>query len=105
MRNPTPVPAEGTLFDQVAAEALDAGMDQHQALRALKGRLIVNSLKRNRSNQSKAARELHVHRNTLSRDIHQLGLRAAVFGFKKDVRSDRRQLQTQKRIESLKAAS
>jgi Fis family transcriptional regulator, factor for inversion stimulation protein len=43
-----------------------------EAVREFKKRFIVTVLEENRGNQSKAARELGMHRNTLSRTMQEL---------------------------------
>ena len=62
-----------------------------EAVREFKKRFIVTVLEENRGNQCKAARELGMHRNTLSRTMQELkidvrGLRA---GTKRPPRSAR----------------
>ena len=47
-----------------------------EAVREFKKRFIVTVLEENRGNQCKAARELGMHRNTLSRTITELKLDA-----------------------------
>jgi transcriptional regulator with GAF, ATPase, and Fis domain len=43
-----------------------------EAVREFKKRFIVTVLEENRGNQCKAARQLDMHRNTLSRIMHEL---------------------------------
>jgi transposase-like protein len=51
----------------------------------------MNVLQQNKGNQCKAARELGMHRNTLSRTIHELKLDVRQFrdGARRPVRSER----------------
>jgi Fis family transcriptional regulator len=50
------------------------GIAYEQAVREFKKRYILHVLNANKGNQCKAARELEMHRNTLSRTIRQLHL-------------------------------
>ncbi|MGO9864265.1 MAG: helix-turn-helix domain-containing protein [Terriglobales bacterium] len=43
-----------------------------EAVREFKKRFIMTALEENRGNQCKAARQLGMHRNTLSRTMHEL---------------------------------
>lgn len=61
--------------DQLTALATlthEIGLSFHDAQEEFKKRLILNALTRHKGNQCAAARELQVHRNTLSRDIEAL---------------------------------
>jgi DNA-binding NtrC family response regulator len=49
-----------------------SGILYSEAVREFKKRFIVNVLRENHGNQCKAARELGMHRNTLSRTIEEL---------------------------------
>ena len=60
-------------------EALVTQMIEHDigyedAVAEFEGRFIRKVLERNNGNQSKAAKTLGIHRNTLSRKIEDLGL-------------------------------
>jgi Fis family transcriptional regulator len=50
----------------------DSGIFYSEAVREFKKRFIKHVLKRHSGNQCKAARELGMHRNTLSRTIAEL---------------------------------
>ena len=43
----------------------------HDGAALLKSRMILDSMRRNRGNACRAARELHLHRNTLSRNVEE----------------------------------
>jgi DNA-binding NtrC family response regulator len=51
-----------------------AGMTYADAVREFKRRFILEVLARHRGNQCKAAEELGMHRNTLSRTLTELGM-------------------------------
>jgi DNA-binding NtrC family response regulator len=51
-----------------------AGISYTDAVRDFKKRYILEVLARHRGNQCKAAEELGMHRNTLSRTLTELGL-------------------------------
>lgn len=68
--------------DQLAALATlthESGLSFDQAQKEFKKRLIENALTRHHGNQCAAAKELQVHRNTLSRSIEMLKLDASQF--------------------------
>ncbi len=52
----------------------DSGILYSEAVREFKKRFILTVLQRHHGNQCKAARELGMHRNTLSRTIAELEL-------------------------------
>ena len=62
-----------------------------EAVREFKKRFIVTVLEENRGNQCKAARQLGMHRNTLSRTLQELKIdvRPLRAGAKRPVRSAR----------------
>ena len=51
-----------------------SGMTYTDAVREFKKRFILEVLARHRGNQCKAAEELGMHRNTLSRTLTELGM-------------------------------
>ena len=53
------------------------GMSYVDAVREFKKRFILEVLARHRGNQCKAAEELGMHRNTLSRTLTELGMDSA----------------------------
>jgi Fis family transcriptional regulator, factor for inversion stimulation protein len=67
------------------------GILYSEAVREFKKRFIVTVLEENHGNQCKAARELGMHRNTLSRTIDELKIdvRAVRDGAKRPPRSAR----------------
>ena len=54
-----------------------SGMTYNDAVREFKKRFILEVLSRHRGNQCKAAEELGMHRNTLSRTLAELDLDTA----------------------------
>ncbi len=54
-----------------------AGVGYNDAVREFKKRYILEVMARHRGNQCKAADELGMHRNTLSRTLTELGLDSA----------------------------
>lgn len=55
------------------------GILYSEAVREFKKRFIVTVLEENHGNQCKAARELGMHRNTLSRTITELDVDVKIF--------------------------
>jgi DNA-binding NtrC family response regulator len=68
-----------------------SGITYAEGLREFKKRFILEVLARHRGNQCKAARELGMHRNTLSRTIAELELNPAQIrrGLKRPPKSER----------------
>lgn len=67
----------GTVKDQLEALILQmhkSGILYAEAVREFKKRFILTVLQENKGNQCKSARELGMHRNTLSRTIAELNL-------------------------------
>ncbi|HEV7674356.1 MAG TPA: helix-turn-helix domain-containing protein [Candidatus Angelobacter sp.] len=62
---------------QVIAQSYSCGILYSEFVREAKKRFVAHVLRENRGNQSKAARELGMHRNTLSRTIAELRLSPA----------------------------
>lgn len=63
--------------DQLAAfvkDMHDSGLLYAEATREFKRAFIMNVLQQNKGNQCRAARELGMHRNTLSRTLAELKL-------------------------------
>ena len=54
-----------------------SGINYNDAVREFKKRFILEVLARHRGNQCKAAEELGMHRNTLSRTLTELGMDSA----------------------------
>jgi DNA-binding NtrC family response regulator len=68
-----------------------SGITYAEGVREFKKRFILEVLARHRGNQCKAARELGMHRNTLSRTIAELDLNPTQIrrGLKRPPRSER----------------
>lgn len=58
----------------LVAEMHDSGILYSEAVREFKKSFLTNVLQQNRGNQSKAAKQLGMHRNTLSRTLTELEL-------------------------------
>ncbi len=71
-------------LESLVAQMYETGILYSEAVREFKKRFILNVLKQNHGNQSKAARKLGMHRNTLSRIITELKL--DVRGLRGDVK-------------------
>ena len=61
-------------IDAVISQMHKGGILYTEAVREFRKVFIATVLRENNGNQSKAARELGVHRNTLSRTVSALGL-------------------------------
>jgi DNA-binding NtrC family response regulator len=61
-------------LDNLVLQMHTAGMAYADAVREFKKRYILEVLANHRGNQCKAAEELGMHRNTLSRTLTELGL-------------------------------
>lgn len=61
-------------LEALVAQMYSSGILYSEANREFKKRFIMNVIIQNRGNQCKAARELGMHRNTLSRTIAELKL-------------------------------
>ncbi len=61
-------------LEALVAQMYESGILYSEATLEFKKRFIINVLRQNHGNQSKAARKLGMHRNTLSRTITQLKL-------------------------------
>lgn len=86
--------SEGLVKDQLealVAQMYTSGILYSEAVREFKKRFIMNVLQQNKGNQCKAARELGMHRNTLSRTIAELKLDVRQFreGGRRPVRSEK----------------
>jgi Fis family transcriptional regulator len=78
-------------LDTLVLQMYSAGVSYADAVREFKKRYILEVLSRHRGNQCKAAEELNMHRNTLSRTLTELGLDSAQIrqGTRRPVRSVR----------------
>jgi len=61
-------------LEALVAQMHSSGILYSEAVQEFKKRFIMNVLQQNKGNQCKAARELNMHRNTLSRTIADLKL-------------------------------
>ena len=61
-------------LDNLVLQMHDAGISYTDAVREFKKRYILEVLARHRGNQCKAAEELGMHRNTLSRTLVELDM-------------------------------
>lgn len=64
-------------LDTLVLQMHAAGLSYADAVREFKKRFILEVLARHRGNQCKAAEELGMHRNTLSRTLAELDLDSA----------------------------
>jgi DNA-binding NtrC family response regulator len=78
-------------LEALVAQMYSSGILYSEAVREFKKRFITNVLQQNKGNQCKAARELGMHRNTLSRTIAELELDMREFreGLRRPVRSEK----------------
>ncbi len=78
-------------LEALVAQMYNSGILYSEAVREFKKRFLMNVLQQNKGNQCKAARELGMHRNTLSRTITELKLDVRQFrdGGRRPVRSER----------------
>jgi len=78
-------------LEALVAQMYSSGILYSEAVREFKKRFLMNVLQQNKGNQCKAARELGMHRNTLSRTIAELKLDVRPFrdGGRRPVRSER----------------
>ena len=61
-------------LENLALEMYRSGIKYAEAVREFQRTYILTVLQDQRANQSRAAARLHVHRNTLRRTLHDLGL-------------------------------
>jgi len=78
-------------LDNLVTHMYASGITYEEAVREFRRRYIQEVLGRNKGNQCKAARELGVHRNTLSRIMDDLELDATQIklGLKRPARGER----------------
>jgi len=78
-------------LDNLVTQMHSTGVRYDDAVRQFKRQYILEVLRANRGNQCKAADELGMHRNTLSRTMDELQLEVAEVraGLKRPVRSER----------------
>jgi len=78
-------------LDSLVAQMYAGGITYAEAVREFKKRFLLEVLANHRGNQCKAAKDLGVHRNTLSRMIAELEINPTEIrmGLKRPVRSER----------------
>ena len=78
-------------LDSLIGQMYAGGITYTEAVREFKKRFLLEVLMAHRGNQCKAAEDLHVHRNTLSRMIAELEIDPAEVraGLKRPPRSER----------------
>lgn len=78
-------------LDSLVTQMHSSGVGYDEAVREFKKQFLREVLIANRGNQCKAAEELGIHRNTLSRTMAELGLSLAEVraGLKRPPRSER----------------
>ena len=64
-------------LDAIVTQMHSAGISYADAVRQFKRRYLIEVLSRHKGNQCKAAEELGMHRNTLSRTLAELELDSA----------------------------
>ncbi len=85
-------------LDSLVAQMYAGGITYTEAVREFKKRFLLEVLTANRGNQCKAAKDLKVHRNTLSRMITELEIDPAEIraGLKRPPRSERPMLEVKR---------
>ncbi len=86
-------------LDGLVTQMHSAGVNYSEAVRQFKRRYILEVLAHHKGNQCKAAEELGMHRNTLSRTLAELDLDTA------QIRSGMRRPPTSERSRPLAAVS
>ena len=86
-------------LDGLVTQMHSAGVNYSEAVRQFKRRYILEVLAHHKGNQCKAAEELGMHRNTLSRTLAELDLDTA------QIRSGMRRPPTSERPRTLAAVS
>jgi Fis family transcriptional regulator len=78
-------------LDSVVTQMYGAGIAYAEAVRQFKRRYIFEVLAHNKGNQCKAAAQLGMHRNTLSRTLAELDMNTAQIrnGMRRPVASER----------------
>ena len=78
-------------LDSLVTQMHAGGITYNEAVREFKKRFLIEVLSHHRGNQCKAAKELGMHRNTLSRTITELEIDPSQIrrGLKRPSRSER----------------
>lgn len=77
------------LLTKTAEQMLLAGMTLQEGSVEIEKEMIVGSLRQNKGNLCRVARDLRVHRNTMSRKIHDYGIEPAVKACRDEARGQR----------------
>lgn len=82
-------------LESLVSQMRSAGISYSDALREFKKRYLLEVLAQHRCNQCKAAEELGMHRNTLSRTLAELDMSPAQIknGLRRPPRSERPRVQ------------
>lgn len=85
-------------LEALVTQMHSSGITYEEAVREFKKRFILEVLANHKGNQCKAARELGMHRNTLSRTIAELNIDPVQIriGLKRPSRSERQVFDTTK---------
>ncbi len=85
-------------LDSLVGQMYSGGITYAEAVREFKKRFLIEVLMAHRGNQCKAAKDLGVHRNTLSRMIDELAIDPASLrsGMKRPPRSERPMLEAKR---------
>ena len=85
-------------LDSLVAQMYSGGITYSEAVREFRKRFLLEVLLAHRGNQCKAAEELGVHRNTLSRMIAELAIDPSEIrmGLKRPPRSERPTLEVKR---------
>lgn len=91
MRTPSEVRPLKRELDTLITQMHSAGISYAEAMRQFKKRYILEVLAHHKGNQCKAATELGMHRNTLSRTLAELDMNSAQIrkGMRRPVMSER----------------
>jgi Fis family transcriptional regulator len=78
-------------LEALVSQMYQSGILYSEAVREFRKRFILTVLEQNNGNQCKAAKQLGMHRNTLSRTVAELGLdvRAVRAGSRRPPRSEK----------------
>jgi len=82
-------------LESLVAQMHTAGISYSEAVREFKKRYLIEVLSQHKCNQCKAAEELGMHRNTLSRTLAELDMSPAQIksGLRRPPRSERPRIQ------------
>jgi DNA-binding protein Fis len=77
--NPQRDPAVKEELGQIVLQMYRNGLEYSEAVRELRKTFVATVLRETNANQLNAAKKLGIHRNTLRRQIHELGLDIKTF--------------------------